>query len=201
MRTYNSSREKSILGVETIVTVGRRLERFLNNNAGRAAGHIRAQQMPPSTGSTDWLWFWCTVVSGWEPDVKERVVELFGSSARAKAAAGQVRWRVDAQRAGTEAATAALTSELSALREVGVEYVFLRMADCSLARRRRQRPAAAAAEPMESEETGETEEDEEGDDDEDEDGEPAAEAGVEESSREYLHHSRGNVTVRRFGEA
>ncbi len=49
---------------------------------------------PASSGSrhSEWLWFWCTVVSGWEPDVKARVLERFGGSAvtRAKAAAGQV---------------------------------------------------------------------------------------------------------------
>ena len=57
--------------------------------AGTDVPMRRSGQVAPG----EWLWFWCTVVSGWEPDVKARVLERFGDSAvtRAKAAAGQVR--------------------------------------------------------------------------------------------------------------
>jgi hypothetical protein len=60
-------------------------------------------------GGGSWVWFWCTVVSGWEADAKAMVLERFGAGGgakgkgqgggcRAKSAAGQVRWRVPALR-------------------------------------------------------------------------------------------------------
>ena len=91
-----------------------------------------------------WLWFWCTVVSGWEADAKRRVAELFGRSCRAKSAAGQVRWRVES---ACCAEASAFGSQLEQLRDVGVEYVFLRIADCSLARQRRRRAPEPEPEP------------------------------------------------------
>lgn len=96
----------------------------------------------PADGS-GWYWFWCSVVSGWEPDVKQKVTELFGEHSQAKAAAGQCRWRVE--RCVCEADEAAFAAKLRSLAEVGVEYSFLRIADCSLARQRPDRRRAGLA--------------------------------------------------------
>lgn len=95
--------------------------------------------------SRSWHWFWCTVVSGWEPDVKQKVNELFGEHCRAKAAAGQCRWRVEQHEC--EADPAAFAAKLRTLAEVGVEYSFLRVADCSLARQRQDTRRAGPAAP------------------------------------------------------
>ena len=77
-----------------------------------------------------------------------------------------------AERAGSGAEAAALASELSGLREVGVEYVFLRLADCSLARRRRRQHQVTADEQEEAvePETEDEDGDLDNDDDDDDDG-------------------------------
>ena len=126
-----------------------------------------------------WLWFWCTVVSGWEADAKRRVAELFGRSCRAKSAAGQVRWRVESDCCSD---ASAFGGRLEQLRDVGVEYVFLRIADCSLARQRRRRAPEPEPEPEPERQEEEDDHDDDGSDEGDGgDGEDSEDDGVCES--------------------
>ena len=119
--------------------------------------------------------FWQTVIPGYEKLAKAELVALFGSGIRACSSAGQTRFRVPVGRFDA----AQIAAKLQQMQEVGVEYTFVKLAFCSLAKRRRTAaPVPGAADGAVADDDDDDDDEDDDDDDDDDDADDAAAAAA-----------------------